>query len=110
MAFHYYHHWTHADAFEHTRRVSGNGEGIYVSYLFTWLWVADAIWWWVRPKQHADRSPWIDRGLHAFMLFIVFNGMVVFESGPIRWAGLLMFLVLPVAWLLSRGVPGFRLT
>ena len=25
----------------------------------------------------------------AFMLFIVLNGTVVFESGPIRWAGCL---------------------
>src|SRR5262249_25533315 len=27
MAFHYYHHWSHADAVEHTRSVSGVGEG-----------------------------------------------------------------------------------
>lgn len=110
MAFHYYHHWSHTDAFEHTRQVSGVGEGIYASYLFTLLWIGDAAWWWIRPQQYAVRSPWIDRAVHAFMLLIVFNGMVVFESGPIRWAGLLMFLVLPAAWIYLRGVPRFRLT
>ena len=25
------------------------------------------------------------------MAFIIFNGTVVYESGPIRWAGLLLF-------------------
>src|SRR5262249_54223883 len=110
MAFHYYHHWSHANAFEHTREVSGNGEGIYLSYLFTWLWVCDAVWWWCWPRQFAGRSAWIDRGLHAFMLFIVFNGMVVFETGTIRWAGLVMFAVLTPLWLLSRGLPRVRTT
>ncbi len=81
LAFHFYHHWSHADAFERTRRVSGSGHGIYTSYLFTLLWTADAFWWWCWPSQFAARSRWIDRALHAFMLFIVFNGMVVFETG-----------------------------
>jgi hypothetical protein len=110
MAFHYYHHWSHADAFEHTREVSGYGEGIYMSYLFTILWIVDVIWWWAQPERFARRSPWIDRALHAFMLFIVFNGMVVFESGLIRWAGLLLFTALLAVWLAARGLPRVRLT
>jgi hypothetical protein len=36
------------------------------------------------------------------MLWIIFNGMVVFETGLIRWAGLIMFVVLAVAWVLTR--------
>jgi hypothetical protein len=103
MAFNYYHHWSHAAAFKHTREVSGVGEGIYMSYLFTAIWLADAAWWWILPRQFAARPAWIDRTLHAFMLFIVFNGMVVFEQGPIRWAGLVMFAALPAAWFLARG-------
>ncbi len=103
MAFHFYHDWSHADAFERTRQVSGTGEGIYTSYLFTLLWVADAAWWWIRPAAYAARSPWIDRLLHSFMLFIVFNGMVVYEEGAIRYAGLVMFAAFAVAWLLARG-------
>jgi hypothetical protein len=106
MAFHFYHHWSHADAFEHTRQVSGTGEGIFASYLFTWIWIADVIWWWFWPERFAARSLWIGRTLHAFMLFIVFNGMVVFESGVIRWAGIVMFVGLAAAWLRSRDICG----
>ena len=49
MAFHFYHHWSHAHAFERTRQVSGVGEGVYISYLFTALWAADVACWWLRP-------------------------------------------------------------
>lgn len=108
IAFHFYHDWSHAHAFERTREDSGIGEGIYLSYVFTGLWIADVAWWWARPQQYAARSPWIDRSLHVFMLFMVFNSMVVFETGATRWAGLLMFVVLSVAWLLARGWPRRR--
>ena len=103
MAFHFFHHWSHAHAFERTREVSGVGEGIYVSYLFTLLWAADVAWWWLRADRYAVRSVWIDRSLQAFMLFIVLNGTVVFESGPIRWAGLLGLAALSVAWWVAPG-------
>jgi hypothetical protein len=103
MAFHYYHHWSHTDAFEHTRQISGLGEGIYFSYLFAMTWTADAIYWWLAPSRYAERSAWIDRLLHGFMLFMVFNGMIVFETGPIRWAGAVMFAILAIAWTLLPG-------
>jgi len=98
MAFHFYHGWSHARAFERTRQVSGYGEGVYVSYLFTFAWTCDALWWWLRARSYASRPRWMDAALHAFMLFIVFNGTVVYESGPIRWAGLAGFAVLAGAW------------
>ncbi len=98
MAFHYYHHWSHADAFERTRRISGLGEGIYFSYLFGLVWAADAVWWWIAPSRYMARSRWIDASLHGFMLFMVFNGMIVFETGPIRWAGVIVFAALTGAW------------
>jgi hypothetical protein len=91
MAFHHYHRWSHADAMLHTREVSGIGEGIYVSHLFTLAWTADVVYWWLRPDSYARRSPWWGRLLHAFMAFIIFNGTVVYEQGPIRWAGVLLF-------------------
>ncbi len=110
MAYHFYHQWSHAHAFEHTREVSGVGEGIYISYLFTWLWTADMLWWWMSPAGYAARPVWIDRALHSFMLFIVFNGMVVYEAGMIRWAGLVLFFGLACAWLMTRGLPRLRTT
>ena len=82
--------------------VSGFGEGIYASYLFTGLWIADVAFWWLSPRRYATRSVWIDRIWHGFMLFMVLNGMVVYESGPIRWAGLLMFLLLGSIWIVLR--------
>jgi len=102
MAFHYYHHWSHADAFERTRQVSGTGEGIYVSYLFTWLWLGDVLWWWLNPSSYSRRAVAIGRTLHTFMLFIVFNGTVVYETGVIRWAGLIGFGLLAGRWLITR--------
>jgi hypothetical protein len=90
VAFHYYHHWSHAEAVRHVEEIGGFGQGIYLSYLFTLLWTADVTFWWTQPARYAGRSRWIDQGLHAFMFFIIFNGAVVFAEGPIRWAGLLI--------------------
>lgn len=102
FAFHYYHDWSHAHAFQHTFEVSGTGEGIYVSYLFQLLWILDTAFWWLKPQVYATRPAIIGRTLHALMLFIVFNGMVVFESGPIRWAGVALFVSLASYWWVSE--------
>lgn len=102
LAFHFYHHWSHQAAFERTRRISDFGEGIYFSYLFALAWTADAFCWWLAPIRYAARSSWIDRLLHGFMLFMVFNGMIVYETGPIRWAGIVLFAALLLAWFHSR--------
>src|SRR5262245_52625125 len=105
MAFHHQLDWSHARALEHTRQVSGVGAGLYVSYLFTLLWTADVLWWWRAPAGRAARPPWVDAGLHGFMLFMVFNATVVFESGLIRWAGVALVEVLGRLWLYRRPCP-----
>lgn len=102
MAFHFYHNWSHDSAFERTRAVSGYGEGVYVSYLFTLLWCADVLWWWLDERGYAARPEVVGRVLHAFMLFIVFNGTVIYEAGPIRWAGVAGFALLASAWVVRR--------
>jgi hypothetical protein len=89
-----YHHWSHAAAVEHTREVSGVGEGIYVSYLFGLAWTADALCWWARPARYAARPAWVGWVVHGFLAFIVFDGTAVYEGGPIRWAGVAIFGVL----------------
>jgi hypothetical protein len=99
LAFHYAHGWSHAHAVETTRQRSGFGAGIYVSHLFTLLWTADVLAWWLRPRWVAVRNPWLNRGLHGFMLFMIFNGTVVFEDGPIRWAGVALVAGLAALWL-----------
>jgi hypothetical protein len=102
MAFHYYHSWSHAAAVAHTREVSGFGSGIWFSHLFTAAWTADVCYWWFRPDQYEARARWIDRLLHGFMAFIIFNAAVVYGAGVIRWAGLVLFAVLAAAWLHGR--------
>jgi hypothetical protein len=102
MAFHHYHHWSHEDAVRHTREVSGVGEGIYVSHLFGLAWIADVAGWWLRPAWYARRSPWIDRALHGFMVFVVFNATIVYETGLIRWLGVAFFAWLAAVCVLSH--------
>jgi len=102
LAFHHVHHWSHMHALQHVRDESGVGEGIYVSYFFTAVWTADVLFWWLTPTRYASRSRWVDRLLHGFMLFIVFNGTVVYEDGPIRWVSAAIFAFLATAWWRSR--------
>lgn len=94
VAFHDYFAWSHEQAVEHTRQVAGWGEGVFVSYLFTLAWAGDALWWWVAPASYEGRPRWLTVGLHTFLAFIMFNGTVAYESGPIRWTGLALFGVL----------------
>jgi hypothetical protein len=94
FAMKFAHHWSHADAVQHTEERSGFGAGIYVSHFFTLVWTCDVGWWWLWPGAYARRSPWVDRLLHAFMAFIIFCGTVVYETGFIRWAGAAIFTLL----------------
>jgi len=97
-AFHFTHHWSHAHAFEQTRLESGYGEGLYVNYFFMAAWTGDVAWWWIAPNAYVRRSPWIDRLLHSFLLFIAFNATVVFERGAVRGAGLVASFALIFRW------------
>lgn len=91
MAFHYVHEWSHAQAMAHVEDETGFGEGIFVSYAFTLWWFVDVMWWWLSPNGYTNRSIWIGRALHGFMLFIIFNGTIVFETGFSRWLGIGIF-------------------
>jgi hypothetical protein len=99
MAFHHAHGWSHDHAVAHTRAVSGVGEGIYVSHLFSLAWTADVVYWWLRPARYEARPRWVGRLLHGFMVFMIFNATVVFETGWIRWAGAVMLAGLAGLWL-----------
>lgn len=103
FAFHYG--WSHAVAFAETARqtrdVTGRaaGGGVFVSYAFTLLWAADALWWRLDEAGHARRPRPLTMLWHAFFFFIVFNGTVVFEHGPARWLGLFICGGLLLLWL-----------
>ena len=104
-AFQFYHGWSHASAFEETARQTREtvgwevGEGLFVSYFFTLVWLADVIWWWLAGAENYARRPRaLTIALHAFFFFVVFNATVVFESGAARWLGLALCVGLTALW------------
>lgn len=103
-AFHFYHHWSHAAAVEDTRRQTAEllgfefGEGVYFNYAFLMAWATDLYWTW-RPATRRSSSITVLRvGMLLFMLFIVFNGTVVFKSGWLRGFGILGTAYILFAW------------
>lgn len=98
-SFHVHYGWSHEQALRETARQTAEltgravGAGLYANYLFAALWVLDAVWCWRNPLSHRGRAASIDVGLHGFLLFILFNGTVVFARGPVRWLGLAVTLV-----------------
>jgi len=108
-AFQFYHGWSHASAFEETARQTREtvgwevGEGLFVSYFFTAVWLADVIWWWLAgDENYARRARMFTTGLHVFFFLIVFNATVVFESGAVRWLGLALCVGLAGLWWSTR--------
>jgi hypothetical protein len=103
-AFHFVHHWSHAEAFEATARQTQSttgltwGGGIYANYLFTLLWTFDAAWWLLRPANYLSRSILIESIIQAYLAFITFNATVVFGHGMTRWAGVAGFVGLGWMW------------
>lgn len=97
-AFHFYHGWSHAAAYDDTARQTQEqlgfafGGGIYFSYLFALLWVADVAWLWLSPGRPPSR---VTAAIQLYMAFIALNGAIVFEAGVTRWVGI------PVALLLG---------
>ena len=94
LAFGTHHHWSHAAAYEHTATETAKkvgiewGGGIYFNYVFLALWSADAIWWWWNPVAYRARARGFSIFVHAYLAFIAFNATVVFETGPVRYAGI----------------------
>jgi hypothetical protein len=89
LAFHFLHHWSHAAAVAHTARRTFEvvgvswGAGIYINYVFTALWVADVVWWWIRAFRHQAAPAFAYWFVHALFAFMFFNATVVF--GPPFW-------------------------
>jgi hypothetical protein len=107
-AFHFYHQWSHAEAFAHIARRTQEGVGlawgggVYVNYAFVLTWVADAAWWWLHPDSYRRRPFALEIALAFFFVFMIVNGAIVFADGPIRLVTLLVGIVLAAAWVLRR--------
>ena len=105
LAFHFRHDWSHSAAYADTARqtaaLTGRnwGAGIYINYLFAFLWVGDVTRSWIKPRPVSGSQSWILRG---FFLFMFLNAAVIFVPGPIRWLGLMGCLVLVGVWLTPR--------
>lgn len=99
-AFHFMHHWCHSDAYAATAKQTYEltgldwGGGVYFNYVFTALWLADAVWWWGSPLSHQKRPRAISYALHGFMLFMWLNGTVVFGGPFTRWMGVAGFVAM----------------
>ncbi len=97
VAFHTVHHWSHTAAWEDTARQTAElvgirrGDGLWLNYLLTALWTADAgWWWWAGTARYEQRPRWIAASLQGFLAFMAFQATVVFGSGPARWGGALV--------------------
>jgi len=94
-AFHYSYHWSHAEAIRSTAKQTQDllgmefGEGLYFSYVFLVLWIADVISWWRKPLKYVSRPTWLSLAVHGYLFFIAFNGAVIFKSGITRIGGIL---------------------
>jgi hypothetical protein len=111
-AFQFRHHWSHADALrvtaERTYEMLGFrfGEGIYFSYIFTLLWIADVAWMWFAASAYQHRARGLSFALLGYLAFIAFNGAVVFESHSTRWVGLPVVAGLVVLFIRGDKVKG----
>lgn len=101
-AFHFAHHWSHADAYAATARQTAaltgrsSGAGLYLNYALLLLW-----------PVHACLSPRHQRGLaefavQSFFAFMWFNATVVFGHGFARWLGIAAFTWLAILWFRRR--------
>jgi hypothetical protein len=107
-AFRFYHHGSHAEAYADTARKTARttgldwGGGIYFNYLLMLWWGLDVAWWWTAPSRYVMRPQWIGGALHGFLAFMAFNATVVFEAGPIRWAGTAACALIAAVWTRRR--------
>ena len=104
-AYQFYHHWSHESAYIDTARQTDEvvglnwGGGLFINYAFLIIWAIDVAWWWLRGLSSYRTRPWpVVAAWHGFMIFILFNAMVVFKDGPTRWVGLVICVVLLLSW------------
>lgn len=103
LAFHFYHHWSHEDAWQRTQEQSGYGNGIYANYALMVVWGADVLWAWFAPGHYQSRPRWIGFCLQGFLLFMWFFATTIFALWPTSLIGwglsiILVILVLLHAW------------
>jgi hypothetical protein len=82
-AFQYVYSWSHAVAYRETARQTADlfglnwGGGLYLNYLFTVVWCADCLWWWLNPRTYSTRPRSISLSVHALLAFMFMNATIV---------------------------------
>jgi hypothetical protein len=110
-AFEFVHHWSHTDAIAATAKQTKDlvgldwGGGVWANHLFTVVWGADVLWWWMSLKSRRSRPGWLNWFVHGFLGFIAFNATVVFASGLSRWMGVAGCVLLLSQWRAARRQP-----
>ncbi len=90
------HSWSHANVLQHTGDESFAVIGIrvpwgvYANFVFAGV-LSGYSGWMILNK---GRTHWVDSIVFSFLAFIVFNALVIFKTGPIRWIGLIGFVAL----------------
>ncbi len=104
FAFAVFHGWSHADAYRETARqteaMTGfkSGFGLYLNYVFGIVWIIDVACWWASHEKFLQRPAWLTKLWQGFLLFMVFNGTVIFGKGPVRWLGVVICASLVGIW------------
>src|SRR5882724_4027554 len=86
-AFHFYHHWSHAAAYQDTAQKTAAatgldwGGGLYLNYLFALVWGVDVFWWWCNAASYTARARIVEWSVQGFLAFMAFNATVVFGHG-----------------------------
>lgn len=100
FAYHYYHQWSQDSAYSETARQTKEvvgldwGGGLYFNYALIAGWVLDVAWWWRGLDYHRNRPVLLTVIWHGFLMFMIFNATVVFETGTLRIVGIIVFIVL----------------
>lgn len=107
-AFTFFYQGSHAVALAETARQTlektgwQSGAGLWVNYALALGLAVDLAW---QESARAQRQrPWVN----GFVLFMIFNGAVVFGTGPVRIFGAILLLVPAMLWInrLRRSAPG----
>jgi hypothetical protein len=81
------------------------GGGLYINYLFLFVWAGDALWWWVSPRTYQRRPAPISWLVRGFLFFMFFNGAIVFADGWMRVLGMIAVGIVGCSWLITHYRP-----
>jgi hypothetical protein len=108
-AYQYYHDWNQTSAYLETARQTNDyiglnwGGGLYINYAILLIWIVDLSLWWLQGPDSYQKHFWKVRLVwHWLLIFIIFNALIVFKGGMVRWIGILYCSVLIFTWLPIR--------